>query len=191
MEKGGEVTLKDALEWKSIAFAAMEVMPLKEWIDGVIAFAGVCAAAGTILYARIAQKTLRSMQQVYVGVVNYTVNIDAFQNLYFAFRYGAMGANVPARQVIAEYGVFVDNTEWHLPRSPHEPHLLFPGAPAELQCTITPEEDAPAILRGNLVLEVVLNISYLDFYDKRHEYRARYRFEPALKSFARLSETLN
>lgn len=172
------MTIKDAAEWANVA----------------IAVAAVLAAGGTVWYASVAQKTLRSMQQVYVGVVGQTVRIDVHESLYFAFQFGAMGANVPARQVVAGYKLFVANTERHPERRPHAPphapHLLFPGVPVTMKCQMSPE-NAVGILKGDQILEVVIDISYLDFYDKGHEYQARYRFEPLPKSFAQLSETLN
>ena len=163
------MTIKDAAEWANVA----------------IAVAAVLAAGGTVWYASVAQKTLdlcnRSMSEWSAR----RCESMCMKVCIFAFQFGAMGANVPARQVVAGYKLFVANTERHPERRPHAPphapHLLFPGVPVTMKCQMSPE-NAVGILKGDQILEVVIDISYLDFYDKGHEYQARYRFEPLPKS---------
>jgi hypothetical protein len=163
------------------ALVALEGVRLTDWISMAIAVAAVWAAL-------VAQKTFRASRQVFVGVTEHVITAQAGL-LRFDFHFSALGANVPARQVDSDYKLFLDDVECSVGKLPSGTRMLFPGVPQAMTCQLV-GDDANAILSGQKILEVLITISYVDFYGKRHEYSTRYRFAHVVRNLLILGETL-
>ena len=161
--------------------AVVENVRLADWIGMAIALAAVWAAI-------VAQETLRASRQVFVGVTEHVITAQAGL-LRVEFQFSALGANVPAREVDSDYQLFLDNAEHSVGKLPSGTRMLFPGVPQAMTFQLV-GDDANAILSGQKILEVLITISYVDFYGKAHNYSTRYRFAHVVRKFLILGETL-